>query len=671
MKTIWFAPTGYVTGDPTLQVSHPSVAHPGTIVTSSSSGDYKWVSLGITLPPDVAIQDVIVCYELSSPASFISQVRLVEMTTPDQASVRHDDATDLKSTIPACYTSVVGGFVPATAVTLDLRLNFESARDRIVLGAVGVKIASLPELGLQGPAWLLNSETYAIGLETWDALAQSKVAFITHCPVNKGFFARCHALGIRCFPYTTFYQVRADMPYQGVNIKDHPEFIVVDPSGALHRSSFWDTEDAKNFYMACPNVDGYSDAMVAYVQQLMELGADGIFADNLSECPPCYGPQSGKHAHIYSAKHPDVEIENQKVQTHAMAMLLKRVREVIKKHEPVGAILGNSGNPRAALPPEFWSYLDADMLEAYICTWTHSDRWPDWPYWDEAGQKLQPKLKEGKQIQALSYLGHTAYGIREDAFFCYASARLAGFVWTCGWNGGLPLSNPDTAALYRIRLGKPLAPEAVSPDGVHYRVFERGMVAVNPDNKNAGTIAVGPPMPTTRLLDLYGLSTIDVSGPTKTLEVPPHSGRVYLFASGTDDQLTKPTTGKLTVATSPPLGDVEFLVDEFRYWTHRGYWKTEYDPGTTFGTFDIVFETPGKHKIELVDNPAKDLTTTVGYGRSEILGTDMDPANPIEHSGGKKYAFSQWADGLGTLQKIEVDVPKDTTVTAEFSVQYA
>ena len=142
MQTIWLSPTDFVTGDPTLQISYPSVSHPSTIVTCTSPGDLKWVSMGLPLPQNITIHEVTVCYELSNAGSFISQVRLVEMSTPNQALVRHDDPTDLKSTSPTCYASKVAGFTPSVAVILELRLNFQNTSDEIKLGAVGVTFES-------------------------------------------------------------------------------------------------------------------------------------------------------------------------------------------------------------------------------------------------------------------------------------------------------------------------------------------------------------------------------------------------------------------------------------------------------------------------------------------------------------------------------------------------
>ncbi len=513
-------------------------------------------------------------------------------------------------------------------------------------------LAQSLDIGESAPDWLVDSETYAEGFRDgdWEALAASKVAFITHCPVNREFFDRCHALGIRCFPYVTFYQGFATMTYEGVNLKDHPEFIEVDPDGNLKRTGFWESEDAKNMYTTCPNVQAYQDAMAAWVRMIMDTGADGVFVDNLSSRAPCAGPKFGKHEHL-------CEDQNQ-----AFALLLKRVREVIKSYKPDGAVLGNSANP-PTLPKEFWKYLDAEMLESYICTWVSTERWFDWhDHWNKAGKDLQPYVKAGKQIQALSYLGHTPYGVFEDALFCYASARLAGFVWSSG-----PIPNDDVARLHRLRLGKALTEEQ-EENGIHYRVFERGMVAVNPDRDMPARITIGPPMPGKRFYDIAASAIVDTSA-TGTLEVPAYAGRVYLFASAPGDASS--TAGpRLSVVTSPPLGEVRFRVDGFDYWTHSGHWTTEYVLGSEFGKFSIVFDKPGKHTIEVVDIVPADMKTAKGYGNGERLGQFMDPSNPTKPSMGKKFKFKEW-EGRGPNASIDVDITEDTILTAAFDIEEA
>ncbi|HOJ33039.1 MAG TPA: putative glycoside hydrolase [Candidatus Hydrogenedentes bacterium] len=668
-------------------------------------------------------------------------------------------------------------------------------------------VAQRLDLGESAPDWLVESESYIFAprLEDWEALAQSKVAFVTHCPVNREFFDRCHALGIRCFPYVTFYQGFATQTYQGVNLKDHQDFVEIDAEGNLKRTGFWESEDAKNMYTTCPDVQAYQDAMVDWVRRLMEMGADGVFVDNLSSRVECYGPKFSKHQHMYNDPN------------HAFAMLLKRVREVVKQYKPDGAVLGNSANP-PSLPREFWKYLDAEMLESYICTWVSNDRWFDWKdHWHKAGVDLQDFVRAGKQIQALSYLGHTPYGVREDAFFCYASARLAGFVWS----GGSP-SDENVADLYRLRLGKACGPEQ-EQNGVYYRVFERGMVAVNPDKENAREIDLVPTISCHRLLDVFGggvqsweatgsrgyrlatdlphsgshsiycatdnlsesagaLQVVElnqsspvpitlggwsraqeVSGekngdysvyadilytdgtwlygqiaafdtgthdwqhstitvhpekPIKSitlnlllrdktgrawfdnisvisegteyvrngdleqtsmkgrlldltetgkLEIPRYSGRVYLFLP--DDKNELSVAGpRLTVVTSPALGEVRFRVDGFDYWTHSGRWTTQFELGSLFGSFAIAFEKPGKHTVEIVDVVPSDMKTPAGYGTGERLGTFMDPSNPVKPSEGKKFKFREWEGGVKTPQ-IELDVSENTVLRAIFDVE--
>ena len=431
------------------------------------------------------------------------------------------------------------------------------------------------DLGESAPAWLVESETYAFSPnpDAWEALAASKVAFVTHCPANRDYFTRLHALGIRAFPYVTFYQGFATITYEGVNLKDHPEFIEIDAHGNLQRTGFWESEDAKNMYTTCPAVPGYQEAMVAWVRRIMELGADGLFVDNLSSRRQCFGPKFGKHKHI-------ADDPNQ-----AFAMLLKRVRDVVKEYKPDGALLGNSADP-PSLPHAFWKSLDAEMLESYICTWASKERWFDWNgHWHQRGVALQPFIKAGKQIQALSYLGHTTNGVREDAFFCYASARLAGFVW----NGGRPLSDPDTAILYQIRLGPPQGPELQEKD-VYFRLFERGLVAVNPNKQQPCTFTLPASAPSV-LYDLFPAGADKSAtgrrlelGPSRELTIPAYSGRVYLYAAGMGDALAKPGP-TLTVITEPALGAVRFRVDGFDYWTHSGRWTTEYVQGPQFGRF--------------------------------------------------------------------------------------
>src|SRR5271166_4284835 len=270
MQTSWFSPTNFVSGDPTLRISYPYVSHPGAVVTCTEPGDLKWVSMGLRLPPDRQIGEVVICYQVSNAGSFISQVRLAEMTTPDHATVIHDDATHLASTAPTSYASVVPGLVPSGAVTLELRLNFQNTSDEIMLGAVGVKMhVGCDQATAQGESWWTDVETFVCSFESlgsvnalvdpqdtlavavgpFDALAESKATFITHCPIGADFIDRCHKFDKRCFPYATFYYggdsvlyISPPIPsdsYQGVEFGKH-KFYLIQKCGKPQPSPFQD-----------------------------------------------------------------------------------------------------------------------------------------------------------------------------------------------------------------------------------------------------------------------------------------------------------------------------------------------------------------------------------------------------------------------------------------------
>jgi hypothetical protein len=316
------------------------------------------------------------------------------------------------------------------------------------------------------------------------------------------------------------------------------------------------------------------------------------------------------------------------------------------------------------------------------------DRWYDWPsHWHELGAKMQPLINAGKQVQALSYIGHTSYGVREDAFFCYASARLAGFVW----NGGRPISDPDTAILYQIRLGAPRGGEQHDDgSGLYYRLFERGFVVLNPDKQKPATLTLPAAVSCSQLVDLFadGARTPTATAPTtaptelrtplidlksagRRVTIPAYSGRAYLYASGNGQELDHPGP-TLTVSTQPPLGEVRFRVDGFDYWTYSGHWTTEYELGPNFGKFNITFDKPGTHTLEIVDVVPAEMKTAAGYGTSERLGQFMDPAQPTKPANGRKFRFRQWAGaGSGEQREIKVDVKQDAAVDAKFDVQSA
>ena len=171
-----------------------------------------------------------------------------------------------------------------------------------VAGPAAAQPAAKIDFGEPGPQWLRESESYAMRIQSgeWDALAQSKVKFITHCPINREFFARCHALGIRCFPYVTFYQGYASQSYQDVNLKDHPEFIEVDAQGNLKRTGFLGVGRRQEHVHHLPQC-GRRTRMRWWpgCRRSWSWGPTACLSTTSAAARPCYGPKFGKHKHLY------------------------------------------------------------------------------------------------------------------------------------------------------------------------------------------------------------------------------------------------------------------------------------------------------------------------------------------------------------------------------------
>ncbi len=519
------------------------------------------------------------------------------------------------------------------------------------------------------PGWLAASETYGFHPQLEEVNGTSW-KFITHVPHTKEFLQEARRRGIRAFPYVTFYQEPIAQKFMGFRLSDHQDWILINEKGEWAPTGFWESEDSKNWYCTCPNVKAYTDTVLAYVEMLMKRGASGVFLDNVHPNRFCYGEQFGIHKHMY------------KTQIEAFANLLRRAREIIKKYDPEGALLINSADP-ATLPEEFWPYVDAEMSESFITTWVSEDRWGDW-YKNWNG--IDKRIPAGKQVCCLSYLGHDIYhSFKEDAFFCYASARVMNLIWGTGYDKSKVKDDSAVRLLYSLTLGPPVTGEKVG-DGVHYRVFQNGIVVVNPVNERK-TLVIEQDIPTQLLWDAFHDQAMKVENGAVVLKLPPGSGRVYLFKPSTESGIDR---GKYTliVKTDPGLGKTRFKLDGLPMVTYSGRWTTKYVKGPNYGSFIAKFDTPGWHEITIVDdtkaqmlvansyedayalNATKMPGSTSGEGENRDpnrLGKFMDPSEPGKVYEGKPYEFVNWYGPVVSKKKtIKVYVDKEVTVYAKF-----
>jgi hypothetical protein len=278
------------------------------------------------------------------------------------------------------------------------------------------------------------------------------------------------------------------------------------------------------------------------------------------------------------------------------------VRDAVKKHRSDGLVIGNTWayeasdfdapNRLTGLPAEYWNLVDVGMIESYFYPrvtrdqHTHLPTTPladqnwaaQWGSWhDFGGPNSPPEFKSGQlpiiasvdtaqRICMERYLTSQPGDVngnltdeREYAFLTYATARLSGFIW----NAASALSNSAFADLYRLRLGAALTAEMNlgGTNGLYFRVFRRGLVAVNLDVNAEAALPPkayapafqGTSIPTPKwLVDVFQAGapgrafqrdegsdwpvtfdhdTLPVTLDADTLSVPRLSGRVYLFGS--------------------------------------------------------------------------------------------------------------------------------------------
>jgi len=153
----WLNYLDFLPGDPSVTTSFNAVSSgvgtglSGLVIRSSTTGSNaqgggnKVIEKGIEVPPGHLVKGVSVAYELTSDKSFITQIRIIQLQNPPgTALVLLDDATPLTAKGPV----IVASHAPAApidpnkgALSLSLRLDFGNIADRIVLHAVGLKLA--------------------------------------------------------------------------------------------------------------------------------------------------------------------------------------------------------------------------------------------------------------------------------------------------------------------------------------------------------------------------------------------------------------------------------------------------------------------------------------------------------------------------------------------------
>jgi len=147
-KNLYYSPLSAIPVSPSGAASFLTVtpmSSPNTAVKISTNKqvtdeENQWITLGLPAP-DLKIKGVRVCYkvEAASPGTtYISQIRLSTMTTPDASLVVHDDPTNLTAVTSTCYTSMTPTIQVNGAISLEMKFVFENRSDVIRLGEVAL-----------------------------------------------------------------------------------------------------------------------------------------------------------------------------------------------------------------------------------------------------------------------------------------------------------------------------------------------------------------------------------------------------------------------------------------------------------------------------------------------------------------------------------------------------
>jgi hypothetical protein len=355
------------------------------------------------------------------------------------------------------------------------------------------------------PQWFRNAEVYNGWYTAWnEKVVKEKmtgIPLVVGCPPDRKIVEAAHRQGTRVITYITLYQMPLDQVYEDSKLGDHPDWIVINARGEQAKSVFW-SSDNPGWYETCANNAGFRKAMLAYIRKILATGIDGLFIDNAHPPAQCYGEKLGKHKHIFPGED----------HLRPWQDFIREVVRTVKAKNPENIVILNPGEPGNDLR----GLADGIMIESYICTWASKVRWHNW---DRISQWAKDWGDGPDQIVTLSYIGHTSAPPREDAFYCYACARLSGFLWA-DWYSKFD-SYKD---LFAVRLGEPTG-KMQQQGPIYYRMFDRGIVAVNPGADPASLVL--PVKGCDYVTDQFNGIRLKLSESTLRVELPAASGRVY------------------------------------------------------------------------------------------------------------------------------------------------
>lgn len=426
--------------------------------------------------------------------------------------------------------------------------------------ALGVRSAVAGENG-----WSMHDERYccfASGM-TLQELASGGVTVLSHTPASKEYCEEARRWGIKACPYVSLYKVidssKGEWPagqieyaahlqglplfespfWKELDVVKHPEWCLLREDGQVRRP-FDEPNYRAHFQQSCCNHHSLIDAYERGVRNVMDLGAGGVFIDNIHPSTTCFGAKLGLHTHDWPDKN----------NAECYGMALKRVYDAVKSCGKDRVVILNPGGPAK----KFSSCGDCVMWESFI--WrsafdgdkeplVKTRRWEP-RTWDRllaAQADWRPQRETGPSVAPLTYLPDPS-SEAENAFFAFAAAQLAGFEQ---WTGTCGKRRDILRRLYRLRPGKAIS-EIVEAGGVAYRQFENALIVCNHSDKTIEVRVPVPPSLPAALVELFDVRKMSTEEGNVVLSLPPESGRIVVVHSEAVRNLLQEVEGQALAA---------------------------------------------------------------------------------------------------------------------------
>jgi hypothetical protein len=380
---------------------------------------------------------------------------------------------------------------------------------------------------------------------TFQEMASAGVTLVSHIRPIQQDIDEAHRWGIKVLPYISLYKVIdssragdwkedgvpvAQAPFwKAIDAHDHPEWYSIDGNGHIRRPFDMPNYPAP-FQVSCCNHLSLVNAYCQGVRNLMDMGADGVFLDNVGcNWQYCYGEDLGLHTHSW----PGMSA------SECYQVALGSVNNTLKGYGANRITFMNGGDP---VTPEFSWCADCTMWESFM--FADTGRYA--PYtWDELKAKTSLFRSYGnKCIVPLTFLPDNSTA-PQDAFYSYASARLVGMD---EWSASVPVGSPTLPArhdilrrLYRVNTGTATS-DLMELGDVAYRQFQNALIVCN-RSKHSMQVQV-PVSLSEALFDLYDARQLQVLNGHVTLTLPAESGRVIVSRGDGLDNLLREIEGQ-------------------------------------------------------------------------------------------------------------------------------